>query len=168
MIRAALFLISIFVTSLLIILGCEQKATDPSNAIVSGYVYRSVVYTDSTLQDSIWVYTDWDFYDPVESVQVWVESDIMSSIPYNGPDVMGYTDASGKFSIPVYLGHNTIKDAEGSIVGYEYVHYADVRVWCVYKGGLSYDFGGGITLEAGKEFELYPICLEWLSSIESQ
>jgi len=168
MVRAALFPISIFVTSLLIILGCEQKPSDSSNVIVSGYVYHSVVYTDSTLHDSVWVYTDWDFYDPAESVQVWVESDITSSVPYTGPDIMGYTDSLGRFEIPIYLGHTPIKDYDGFITGYEYVYYADVRVWCVYKGGLFYDFGGGITLEAGKEFELFPICIEWPSPTESQ
>jgi hypothetical protein len=168
MAKAGVFLIGVFVASLLVILGCEQKPSDSSNAIVSGNVYRSVVYKDSTWRDSVWVYTDWDFYDPAESVQVWIEGDCESEIPYAGPDVMGYTDSLGRFEIPIYLGHTLIKDSDGSITGYEYVYYADVRVWCVYKGGLFYDFGGGITLEAGEVFELFPICIEWPSPTESQ
>jgi len=168
MAKTGFFLIGVFVASLLLILGCEQKPGDSSNAIVSGNVYRSVVYTDSTWQDSVWVYTEWDFYNPVESVQGWIEGDCESAIPYAGPDVMGYTDSLGRFEVPVYLGHNLIKDYNGFIMGYEYVHYADVKVWCVYKGGFFYNFGGGITLEAGEVFELFPICFVWHSTAESR
>jgi len=168
MAKAGFFLIGVFVASLLMILGCEQKPNDSNNALVSGYVYRSVAYKDSTWYDSIWIYTDWDFYDPAESVQVWVEGDCDSEVPYNGPDIMGYTDSLGRFEIPIYLGHTPIMDYDGLITGYEYVYYADVRVWCVYKGGLFYNFGGGITLEAGKEFELFPICIGWDSPTQAQ
>lgn len=147
----------------MVLFGCEQTADDPDNAIVSGYVYRHVAYTDSVFVDTAWIYTDWYFYDPIESVQVWVESDITSKVPYTGPDIMGYTDSLGRFEIPVYLGHRPIKDYSGFVTGYEYVYYADVRVWCAYKGTLLHDFGGGITLEAGKRFELYPVCMEWLT-----
>jgi len=138
---------------LLPLLGCEQKADDPDNAILLGEVYRHVVYTDSVFIDTVWVYTDCYFTDPVESVQVWVESDEESGVPYIGPDIMAYTDSLGKFRIPVYLGH-TYAD------GYDYRYYVDVRVFCI-KGAWFYDFGGGITLKAGEEFKLYPICLEW-------
>lgn len=145
----------IFLLCLLPLLGCEQMADDPDNAIISGKIYRHVVYTDSVFAESLWVYTNWYFTDPVESVQVWVESDISSAVPYVGPDVMGYTDSEGIFSIPLYLGHTYC-----SLTGYSYVYYADVRVFCIY-GGWFYDFGGGITLKEGEEFKLFPTCLEW-------
>jgi len=157
----------------LLLLGCEQKIDDPDNAVVSGYIYREAIPSDSTFAciestlvdtvnnvweyDSGWVYIDWDFYNPVESVEVFVESDISSSIPYCGPDIIGYTDSTGLFSIPVYLGHTYCQET-----GYNYVYYADVRVLCVYKG-VSYDFGGGITLSRGKEFKLWTICLKWFT-----
>lgn len=150
----------IFLLCLLPLLGCEQMADDPDNAILSGEVYRHVIYTDSVFIDTVWVYTDCYFTDPVESVQVWVESDVESDIPYTGPDIKGYTDSHGRFSIPVYLGH-TYSD----LTGYTYVYYADVRVFCV-KGGWFYDFGGGISLKAGEEFKLFPICLEWSTPSE--
>jgi hypothetical protein len=160
-------------------------ADDPDNATISGEVYKNVVYTDSVaigfkwvytdsvLVDSVWVYTDsmlspmewrytdWYFTNPVESVQVWVESDENSAVPYTGPVIMGYTDSLGRFSIPIYLGHTYC-----DLTGYTYLYYADVRVFCIYKGGWSYDFGGGLTLKAGEEFKLFPICMEWPSPTE--
>lgn len=152
---------------LLPILGCEQAEDDPDNAIVTGRVYKHVVFTDSIFVDTAWVYTDWRFTDPAESVQVWVEGDEGSAVPYRGADIMGYTDSDGVYRIPVYLGHTygrfsgDVYDDPGAFSGYTYVYYADVRVFCVYKGGWSYDFGGGITLRSGEEFVLWPICLEW-------
>lgn len=164
--RAALLLVSIFVVSILVILGCEQQPTDSSNATVVGYVYHNVEYTDSVFQDSIWIYTQWHFEHPAESVLVFVEGDILSKVPYKGPDKWGYTDSLGRYEIPVYLGHDPIY-LGADIVGYEYVHFCDARVLAIYKGGWFYDFGGGITLHAGHEFRLWPICLEWLSLVES-
>ncbi|MDI6839943.1 MAG: hypothetical protein QMD71_03660 [bacterium] len=143
--------------SLLLITGCEQKPLDTDNAVVSAYIYEYAVPTDSVFVDSVWEYTKWDFYNPVESVQVFVEPDIASAIPYRGPDIIGYTDSTGLFSIPVYLGHTQCGSS------YEYVYYADVRVLCVYKGGKYYDYGGGITLARGKEFRLWPIALMWFA-----
>ena len=160
-------------TSYFLLPGCEQKIDDPDNAIVSGCIYREAIPSDSTFAciestlvdsannvweyDSGWVYIDWDFYNPVESVEVFVESDITSSVPYCGPDIISYTDSTGLFSIPVYLGHTYYPGT-----GYNYVYYADIRVLCMYKG-VSYDFGGGITLGRGKEFRLWTICLKWFT-----
>ncbi|MCK4595467.1 hypothetical protein KAT73_01700 [candidate division WOR-3 bacterium] len=163
----------ILLLCLLPILGCEQMEDDPDNAIVTGVVYRHVVFTDSIFQcqDSIWVYTDWYYTDPAESVQVWVESDEMSGVPYIGPDVMGYTDSEGIYRIPIYLGHtygtfsgDVYNELSEDFTGYTYKYYADVRVFCLYKGGWFYDFGGGLTLKAGEEFILFPVCLDWYVS----
>ncbi len=160
--------IFILLVCLLPLLGCEQMEDDPDNAIVKGTIYRHVVFTDSVFQDTVWVYTDWHFTDPAEGVQVWVEGDITSQVPYGGPDVMGYTDENGVYRIPVYLGHDygqftgdIYEELTSEFPGYTHVYYADVRVFTVYRGGWFYDFGGGITLRAGEEFVLWPICLEW-------
>lgn len=149
---------------ILILLGCEQLPDDPDNAIVSGYIYHQAVPIESVLVDGEWKYVNWEFYDPAESVQVFVESDINSSTPYRGPDVIGYTDSTGFYSIPVYLGHTEIKDYKGNIVGYDYVDYCDVRVLIVQDGRSSYDFGGGITLNRGGEFRLWTIAMTWFIS----
>lgn len=147
--------IAILLTCLLI--GCEQQPDDVDNAVVTGVIYQYATATDSVFSDSEWVYTDWEFANPVESVQVWVEGDPNSSLPYEGPDIEGYTDENGYFSIPVYLGE---EPSEGSMTGYKYIEYADVRVFAVYKGNM-FDFGGGVTLGRGKEFKLFPIALTW-------
>jgi len=159
---------------LLFFTGCDeqQPLDDPDNAIVSGYVYQLAVATDSVIDtiirdtlgiptDTLWTYIDWDFSIPVESVQVWVESDCGSDVPYQGPDIDGYTDSNGFYNIPIYLGHRAVKDCAGNITGYEYVYFADVRVFVVYKG-LFYDFKGGITLGRAREFRLFPIALDWV------
>jgi len=143
----------------LLLLGCYQDLDDPDNAIVSGYVYECAVAGGDTLYGEGY-YTEAEFYNPVESVHVWIESDIESEIPYMGPDVDGYTDANGFFSIPVYLGH-TERLSSYHVVDYDYVYYADVSVFWVYKGMLFYDFGGGITLGRGKEFRLFETTLLW-------
>lgn len=148
----------IFITALLVclLIGCERKPDDPSNAIVSGKIYKLAVATDSVFADSQWKYTDWNFLNPVESVQVWIERDPNSSNSYKGPGIVGITDSSGNFSIPVNLGEDSV---QGNVTGYRYVEYADVEVKAIYKGVLTYNFGGGITLERGETFPLFPIAL---------
>ena len=152
--------------AVLFMLGCEQLPDDPDNAIVSGYIYKQAVAVESVWVDPVWEYVEWEFFDPAESIHVWVESDITSAVPYLGPDIDGYTNVNGFFSIPVYLGHTGVKDANGNIIGYEYNDYADVRVMVlqtVEPGGINYDFGGGITLGRGKEFRLYTIAIPWFN-----
>lgn len=150
--------------------GCEQKSDDIDNAFITGYIYQSrlgsgdstYVVTDSSYDtlagqwdySGYWFYFDCNYVNPVESVQIWVESDIESSIPYNGPDIYGYTDANGYYEIPVYLGHTYCP------TGYDYVYSADVQVWYISKSGLYFSWGGGITLKRGGEFRLPTICLE--------
>ncbi|MBI4723027.1 MAG: hypothetical protein HY769_08565 [Candidatus Stahlbacteria bacterium] len=148
-----------FLVLVFCLLGCEQLPDDPDNAIVSGYIYKRATPIDSVLVEGNWKYIEWDFYDPAESIHVWIESDLASTIPYKGPDIDGYTDKNGLFSIPIYLGHT-----EDVNHNYEYMYYADVRVFVPYILGsdtLMYDFGGGITLGRGKDFRLYPISLSW-------
>lgn len=155
-------------------LGCAQDSADEDNAIVTGHIYKKATPSDSVLDsivvdtlsggvDTFWTYIDWDFSVPVESVKVYVESDENSEVPYQGSDIIGYTDAHGVFSIPVYLG-NTPKCER--ITGYEPVYYADVRVLAVYKMN-GYDFGGGITLGRGKTFPLWDIALVWFNPQEA-
>jgi hypothetical protein len=151
-------------TAVFFLLGCEQLPEDPDNAVVSGYIYKKAVATDSVFVDNAWTVIKWDFYDPAESVHVWVESDLASSAPYVGPDISGYTDENGLFSIPVYLGHKEQRTCAGDLLGYEYVYYADVRVFALNdiagRGTMS-DFGSGITLNRGSEFRLWTIALQW-------
>ncbi len=155
-------------------MGCNEKQPldDPDNAIVSGYVYKRATPTDSVIDtiirdtagipiETLWTYIDWTFSDPAESVQVWIESDITSPLPYAGPDIDGYSDSTGFYSIPIYLGHTAVKACGGDIVGYEYTYFADARVFVLYKGFI-YDFGGGITLGRGREFRLFPISISWV------
>lgn len=139
------------------IMGCEQPLDDPDNAYVSGIIYQYAFAIDSVYVDTGWIYTDWEFSNPVESVQVWIEGDINSSVPYQGPDIQGYTNSEGLFSVPVYLGQ-TLSD--NSITGYDFVEYADVRVFAVFKGNI-FDFGGGLTVARGKDSRLFPIALTW-------
>ena len=147
--------IRIFVLTLFaLFLGCAQEPGDEDNAVVTGRIYKYAEY--ETPSDSVWI-----FYEPVESVTVYVESDIDSDIPYEGPDIIGFTDSRGIFSIPVYLG-NTADATKPS--GYKPVYYADVRVLVVYNG-KGYDFGGGITLGRGDTFYLGSISLEWFTQM---
>lgn len=151
---------------MLVVFGCYQLPEDPDNAIISGYIYKRAVPVESVWVDETWKYIDWEFFDPAESVQVWVESDFTSQVPYRGPDIDGYTDANGLYTIPIYLGHTKVKDANGNIVGYEYTDYADVRVFALHflvPDTLIYDFGGSITLGRGREFRLPPIALPWFN-----
>ena len=143
----------------LALLGCEQLPDDPDNAIVSGYIYKQATPIESVLVDGNWKYIKWDFYDPAESIQVWIEGDLTSTIPYAGPDIDGYTDKNGLFSIPIYLGHTE----DATTHNYEYKYYVDVRVFVIGSATLMYDFGGGITLGRGKEFRLFPIALSWFN-----
>lgn len=151
---------------ILILLGCKQLPHDPDNAIVSGYIYKRAVPVESVWVNNSWRYIKWDFYDPAESIHVWVESDMTSSTPYLGPDIDGYTNANGFYRIPVYLGHTEVRDINGNIIRYEYTHYADVRVFVFHllvPDTMMYDFGGGITLGRGREFRLPPIALAWFN-----
>jgi hypothetical protein len=153
-------------TPVLFLLGCEQLPEDPDNAIISGYIYKKAIATDSVFVDGAWTVIEWNFYDPAESIHVWVESDLASSIPYVGPDVDGYTNADGLFSIPIYLGHTEKRACAGELTGYEYTYYADVRVFAIHdiRGRPSMsDFGSGITLGRGKEFRLWNIALQWFN-----
>ncbi len=158
------------------LVGCNQQQPldDPDNAIVSGYVYKTAIPTDSVIDsvvvdtlgiptDTIWAYIDWAYSNPAENVHVWVESDLCSEIPYVGPDIDGYTDSTGFYSVPIYLGHTAVKACGGDITGYEYVYFADVRVFVLYTS-FMYDFGGGITLGRAREFRLPTIALNWQSN----
>ncbi|MDD2890410.1 MAG: hypothetical protein PHE49_07205 [bacterium] len=151
----------ILVSVMFFFIGCKKNTDDDKNAIIKGKVYKYAIPIDSSLDNSgHYVYT-WDFLEPVAGVQVWVESDPESKVPYKGADIQTYTNSKGEFADTIFLGQEADVN---NITGYKYIEYADVRLFMLYKNAAGYtifDIGGGLTLGMGKTLELPPVALTW-------
>lgn len=111
--------------------GCDPDQDSPDYATISGRIF-----TDSTMTQG------------VEDVEVLVESDIESQMPYEGPDQFAWTDEHGYFSVSFYMGHTS----SGSGV-VEHTYVADCRVSYWYRGRM-FDWVSGVTVGSGKEYSL--------------
>ncbi len=116
----------------LLTLSCQGLLEDSgSYAIVEGYVYADASMTRG-----------------VPGVEVIVESDENSQNPYQGPDLMTFTDSTGYFSIKVFLTY------EATDTSVSYHDIADVSVYYNYRGrsfrytGVSVHVGGVYRLPA--------------------
>lgn len=121
--------IPILINLSILIYGCGLTEDSASYAIVEGYVY-----------------TDASFSAGVPDVEVIIESDLQSDIPYSGPDVITYTDSTGYFVAEVYLQHTR----SDSVAIYTYT--ADVSVYYYYRGNSLRI--NGVTLHTGKRYQM--------------
>jgi hypothetical protein len=117
----------LLVAMLLLLSACDEGVDDwNSSARVAG-----------------WVYTDASHTRGVEGVQVIIESDPESEVPYEGPDRWTVSDASGHFEGAVFLGNS-----DG-----DYNYVADLSVGYFWHG-KSFSWIGGITVSPGSVFTL--------------
>lgn len=114
--------------------GCGLTEDSSSFAIVEGYVYTDATFTTGA-----------------PGVEVIIESDLQSDIPYTGPDVITFTDSTGYFVAEVYLQHTR----SDSVAIYTYT--ADVSVYFYHRGN-SFRING-VTLHTGKRYQLPPVHL---------
>lgn len=114
-------------TALLLVAACDEGIDDwESSARIGG-----------------WVFTDPSHSSGVEGVQVILEADPQSEVPYEGPDRWTVTDAAGHFEGAVFLGY---KDSS-------YVYTADLSVGYFWHG-KAFRWTGGVTVAPGSMFTL--------------
>ncbi len=111
-------------------LACQGLWEDSqSYAVVEGYVYADASMTRGA-----------------SGVEVIVESDENSQNPYQGPDIMTFTDSSGYFSAKIFLNY---EETDTSIT---YHNIADVSVYFNYQG-RSFRYTG-VTVHVGGVYRL--------------
>jgi hypothetical protein len=129
---------------LLVLSACTESIDSYSDAAkVSGYVFM-----DETESQG------------VPGVQVLLESDPTSEVPYDGPDRWFYTDENGYFEGTLYLGSE--RDPVTGKITYKY--YGDVAV-SYYHQGTAFSWVGGATVQAGGNFICPPVNLSQFSPV---
>ncbi len=129
------FILGLISVGLMGVMSCGLTDDQSAYAVIEGYVY-----TDSTLTH------------PAQGVYVIAESDVTSSVPYTGPDVMTWTDSTGFFHLEVYLGHSVQPDSLPT-----YTYMGDVAVSYHYEG-RSFQWTG-VSVHSGGVFRLPPVHL---------
>ncbi|GEM_PF-2633965 len=117
--------------------GCSEES---HTAEVYGTVYweEAHIITDSidtTKQDTIF------YLNPAPNVQVYLEQDQSSDIPYQGEDLYTTTDNNGEYSFTVYLGRNY--DANDYM--FDELHMCDVRLYYLWTPNGKYKLHEGDT-----------------------
>ncbi len=114
----------------LLAIGCQGVLEDSqSYAIVEGYVYADAGMTRG-----------------VPGVEIIVESDENSQNPYQGPDIITFTDSTGYFAAKVFL---TYSETDTSVT---YESIADVSVYYNHRG-KSFRYTG-VTVHVGGVYRL--------------
>ena len=90
----------------------------------------------------------------VQGVQVVVESDQTSQIPYSGPDQFANTNQNGLFSASFFLGFTA--DSSGAVT---HTYMADCKVSYWFQG-RTYTWDAGVTVASGKDYTLPDVSLD--------
>ncbi len=123
-------LFGLILSTTLLVLACQGLLEDTqSYAVVEGYVYADASMTRGA-----------------PGVEVIVESDENSQNPYQGPDLVTFTDSTGYFSVKVFLNY---EETDTSIT---YHNIADVSVYYNHQG-RSFRYTG-VTVHVGGVYRL--------------
>ncbi len=137
--------------------GCSE---DSYTAEVYGTVYWAETHltpnpTDTTQVDTI------IYLNPAPDVQVYLEQDQSSDMPYQGEDLYTTTDDNGEYTFTVYLGRNF----DANTYMFDELHMCDVRLYylwtpngnyTLHEGGTAYIAGQmstevtGLTIKSGE------------------
>lgn len=113
---------------------------------------------------------------PVPGVRMVIESDDDSKRPYRGPDVISVSGDDGVATALVFPGFEDETDQNNNNTGGDQqpmgpedpldlpppLFFGDVAVTLIYQGGIVSFISGGLTLGAGRLFDLGPIFLDEL------
>ena len=127
----------------MVLSACNEE---DRTAEVYGRVYWAEIHlvpnaADTTKEDTI------IYLNPAPGVEVYLEQDKSSDVPYTGEDLYTTTDANGNYSFVVYLGRSF---DEGTLM-FKEQRMADVRLYYQWTANDNYPLhNGGTAYIAGQ------------------
>lgn len=124
--------------------GCSQEKR---TAEIYGTVYWAEVHiipnsNDTTREDTIM------YLNPAPDVQVYLEQDQGSDIPYQGEDLYTTTNSDGEYTFTVYLGRNY----DPNTLMYEEISMCDVRLAFLWTPNRNFVLQNGDTARISGQF----------------